>query len=73
MESCSIMKVHVEVQILLSLQMFQVLKQQCHKDFAALGQFCAKITTLWGFNHKQNVSVKLHVWQRYQMNFIRDG
>ena len=46
------------------------LKEQCHKDFAVLGQFCTK-SLLWGFNHKQNVSVKL--WRRYQMNFIREG
>ena len=28
-------------------------------------------SSLWGFNHKQNVSVKLR--RRYQMNFIRHG
>ena len=42
------------------------LKEQCHEDFAVLGQFCAKIITL-----SQNASVKLR--QRYQMNFIRGG
>ena len=45
-------------------------KEQCHEDFAVLGQFCAKIITL-RINHKQNASVKPR--QRYQMNFIREG
>ena len=52
---------------LLPYCMVYVIKQQCHEDFAVLGQFCAKIITL-RFNHKQNASVKLQ--QRYQMNFI---
>ena len=46
------------------------LKEQCHKDFAVLGQFCAK-SLLWDLNHKQNASIKLR--QRYQTIFIRDG
>ena len=48
----------------------EVLKEQCHEDFAVLGQFCAKIITL-RLNHKQNASVKLR--RRYQTNFIREG
>ena len=45
------------------------LKEQCHEDFAVLGQFCAKIIT-WDLNYKQNASVKLR--RRYQTNFIRE-
>ena len=44
------------------------LKEQRHEDFAVLGQFCAKIIILWGFNDKQNASVKP---RRYQMHVIR--
>ena len=47
-------------------------QEQCHEDFAVLGQswFCAN-SLLWGFNHKLNASVKLR--QRFQMNFNREG
>ena len=49
------------------------LKEQCHEDFAVLGQFWAKIITLrlLHVSHKQNASAKLR--QRYQMNFITEG
>ena len=33
-----------------------VLKEQCHEEFAVLGQFWAKIIT-FRLNHKQNASV----------------
>ena len=48
------------------LNVRESLKEQCHEDFAALGQ-----SLLLGFNHKQNASIKLR--RRYQMNFIRKG
>ena len=37
-----------------------MLKEQCHEDFADLGQFCAKSALLWGFDHTQNASVNLY-------------
>ena len=46
------------------------LKEQCHEEFAVLGQFWAKIIT-FSLNHKQNASVKLR--GRSQMNFITEG
>ena len=46
------------------------LKEQCHDDFAVLGQLCAKIVTL-RLNRKQNATVKLP--RTYQINFIGEG
>ena len=48
-----------------------LLKEQCHEDFAVLGQFFAKII-IWGFDHKQNTSVKLRQ-RRISNEFYQRG
>ena len=39
-----------------------MLKVLCQKDFAVIGQFCAKI------KYSQNAPVKIKLKRRYQMN-----
>ena len=56
----------VQEKVLMMIKRSINLKEQCHDDFVALGQFVLK-SLLWGFY----ASVKLR--RRYRMNFIRDG
>ena len=40
------MTLEAKKEVFLVVGAFNILKEQCHEEFAVLGQFCAKIITL---------------------------